>query len=81
MKNLDIMFLSETHCSVKALGDIKGFTVFGDPSFPMIQKHGGAAVFVRDHYAQFVKDLRFSKSTVSFTHSNLPNLSFMDMYI
>ena len=81
MQDLDIVFLSETHCNVKGLGDVNGFTKYGDPSFPVVQKHGGLAVYIKDFYAQYMKDLRFSKSTISFTVSNIPNVFFMGLYI
>ena len=81
MKNLDIIFLSETHCSVNILDNVNGFTKYGDPAFPMVKKHGGAAVYVRDEYVKYVKNLRFSKSIISFSPSNIPNLFFMGVYI
>ena len=81
MKNLDIIFLSETHCSTKVLENVNCFTKYGDPAFPTVQKHGGLAVYVRDEYAKYIKNLRFSKSTISFTLSNIPNLYFMGIYI
>ena len=76
MKNLDIIFLSETHCVVKVLD---GFTKYGDPAFQMVKKHGGVAVYVRDEYVKYFKNLRFSKSTISFSLS--PNLFFTGVYI
>ena len=75
MKDSDIRFIRETHCNVKSQGGIKGFTEYGDPSFPMLQ-HGGIAVYIRDIYGEYVKDLCFSKSTVSFTINVIPCVAY-----
>ena len=78
---MDIVFLSETHCNVKALPKYPGFTALGDPSFPLFQRHGGLAVYIKDTYSQFVKDLRFSRCTISFNLNIFPKICFMGVYV
>ena len=44
-------------------------------------KHGGMAVYVKNNLVQYVNDIRFSKSTLSFHISNIPYTSCMGVYI
>ena len=76
----EIIFISETHCNVNSLENLNDFTVYGDPSFPALQKHGGLAVYVKNNLPEYTKNLRFSKFTISFTISIMPNIFFMGVY-
>ena len=46
-----------------------GFNVYGDPSFPLFQRHGGLAVFVKELYDPCVNNLKFTKCTIQFSLS------------
>ena len=81
MNTLDILFLSKTHCNVDVLDVISGFTKFGDKNFPLIQKHAGLAVYVRGNYAQYVKEIRYGRSSISLSINTIPNFFFMGVYI
>ena len=48
LNNTDNVFLSETHCNIKSMKECPGFTVIGDPSFPIFQRHGGLSVYIKD---------------------------------
>ena len=61
--------------------DIENFVKFGDPNFPLFQKHGGIAVFVNSVYAQYIIDMRFTKCSISFSISVFPNIFFMGVYV
>ena len=41
MKNIDIIFISETHGSCLAMPKMTGFEMVGDEKFPLISRHGG----------------------------------------
>ena len=77
----DIVFLSETHANVKSLESVPDFESFGDPSFPLFQKHGGQIALVRSVYAQYISDLRFTKCTISFSLRVIPEVVFMGVYV
>ena len=77
MRNKDFIFISETHANVKSLDFIPNFQAFGDPGFPLFQRHGGMAVYVTDVYAQYMVNLRFTKCTLSFSLSVIPDVFFM----
>ena len=81
MKGKDIVFLSETHRNVSILEKVENFVSYGDPTFPTTQNHGGMAVYVSSLYAQYVKDLRFTKCSISFTLTHVPETFFMGVYI
>ena len=81
MAGKDIIFLSETHCHNKSLGNITNFKVYGDPSFPLFQRHGGLAVYINSFYNPYVNNLRFSKCTLSFTLSIILKIFFMGLYV
>ena len=81
MDGKDIVFLCETHTNVSSLPTIHGFTIFGDPSFPLFIKHGGLAVYIKNNLAQYINELRFGKCTFSFNISCLPNTFFMGTYV
>ena len=81
MSQKDIVFLSETHANVLSLENIKNFTIFGNPDFPLFQNHGGLAAYVSTKYAQYVNNLRFTKCTISFSISVLPDIFFMGVYV
>ena len=81
MKHKDIIFLSESHCNVTSVEDVLGFTTFGDPSFPLFQRHGGLVVYVKNNYSQYVQNLRFTRCTVSFSIYIVPKIFFMGVYI
>ena len=81
MEDKDVIFLSETHCNVNSLEHKSGFNVYGDPTFPLFQRHGGLAVFVNECYDPYVNNLRFSKCTISFSLSIIPKVFFMGVYI
>lgn len=77
----DIVFLSETHNNVKSLECVPGFTAFGDPDFPYFQKHGGIVVYIKNFFAQYITNLRYTKFTISFTLSVVKKVFFMGVYI
>ena len=77
----DLVFISETHNNILSLESVSSFTKFGDPDFPLFQKHGGIAVYVKNLYAQYVTNLRFTQFTISFTLSVVPDIFFMGVYI
>ena len=81
MVEKDIVFLSETHANVTSLETVPTFQSFGDPSFPHFQKHGGQVVYVNSVYAQYINDLRFTKCTISFSISVIPDTFFMGVYV
>ena len=81
MEDKDVVFLCETHCNVRSLAQKSGFIAHGDPAFPLFQKHGGLAVFIKDCYDPYVNNVRFSKCTISFSLTNMPNVFFMGVYI
>ena len=81
MDEKDIIFISETHANVKSLDTVSNFESFGDPTFPLLQNHGGQAVLLSSVYAQHIIDLRFTKCTISFSLSVVPNVFFMGVYV
>ena len=81
MNEKDLVFLSETHANVKSLDAVPNFELFGDPSFPLFQNHGGQVVLVSSVYAQYITDLRFTKCTISFSLSVVPDVFFMGVYV
>ena len=81
MNEKDFVFLSETHANVKSLETVPNFESFGDPSFPLFQKHGGQVVLVSSVYAQYITDLRFTKCTISFSLSVVTDVFFMGVYV
>ena len=60
MEDTDIVFLCETHCDVASFASKNGFSVYGDPTFPLFQRHDGLSVYVKECYTHFINDLRFS---------------------
>ena len=66
---------------MKSLDSVPNFELFGDPSFPLFQKHGGQIVLISSVYAQYVVDLRFTKCTISFTLTVVPDVFFMGVYV
>ena len=81
MSEKDFVFISETHNNVKTFDAVPEFESFGDPNFPLLQKHGGQVVYVRSVHAQYITDLRFTKCTISFALSVVPNVFFMGVYM
>ena len=81
MKHNDIVFLCETHCNVKSVEEVYGFTAFGDPSFPLFQRHGGLVAYIKNSYSQYVHNLRFTKCTISFSIYIIPKIFFIGVYI
>ena len=81
MKGKDIVFLSETHVNVSSLEKVRDFTAYGDPNFALSQKHGGMAVYINTMYVQYVTDLRFTKCTLSFAMTTIPDVFFMGVYV
>ena len=81
MNTKDIIFLSESHANVKILEDVPGFKLFGNPNTPIPVTHGGIAVYVTNYLAQYVINLRYGKSSLSFCISTLPNTFFMGVYV
>ena len=81
MKGKDIVFLSETHVNVSSLEKVGDFTAYGDPNFALSQKHGGMAVYINTMYVQYVTDLRFTKCTLSFAMTTIPDVFFMGVYV
>ena len=77
----DFVFISETHANVKSLDAVSNFEAFGDPNFPLFQRHGGMAVYVTSVYAQYIVDLRFTRCTISFALSVVPGVFFMGVYV
>ena len=78
MVEKDILFLTETRANANSLDNLQNFTVFGDPNFPLFQKHGGMAAYV---YAQHVTDIRFTKCTLSFALTVITDVVFMVVYV
>ena len=81
MDENDIIFLSETHGNISYLENRKKFKSYGNPSFPLFQRHGGLAAYVNDYYAQFINNIRYSKCTISFNISIIPKIFFMGIYV
>ena len=81
MDDKDIVFLSEAHCNSKSLGNLSDFNVYGDPSFPLFQRHGGLAVYVNSFYSPYINNLRFTKCTISFSLSIIPKVFYMGVYM
>ena len=81
MTDIDILFLLETHCSCSSMPDIKGFKAIGDPKFPLIANHGGIVVYIKRNLYDYILDLRFSKSSISFTLSIVPKIAFIGIYM
>ena len=69
------------HSNISSLETKTGFQVYGDPTFPLFQRDGGLAVYVKDCYSQFVNNIRFSRCTISFSISIIPHVFFMGVYI
>ena len=81
MNEKDLVFLSETHANVKSLGAVPNFESFGDPNYPLFQNHGGQAVYISSTYAQYIIDLRFTRCSISFALSVVPDVFFMGVYV
>ena len=81
MEIIDILFLCETHCNASSVAIKTGFKVYGDPGFPLFQRHGGLSVYVKNCYVPFINDIRFSKCTISFSISTIPKVFFMGVYV
>ena len=80
MFDYDIIFISETHAQAQILQDIDGFYKLADPSFNAT-KHGGMAAYVKLSLSSHITNLRFSKCSLSFALSIMPQFCFMVVYI
>ena len=47
MKNIDIVFVSETCGSCLAMPKMTGFEIIGDEKFPLISRHGGNMSYIK----------------------------------
>ena len=77
MRDMDIVFLSETHANVNILEKVNGFTIFVDLNIPIPIYHGGLAVYVKDHLAQYVTNICYGKCSISFDLNIIPNTCFL----
>ena len=80
MKEVDMVFISETHAVWNTLPEIPDFKCFGDPSAPLTSSHGGLVVYVKDVLYEHLYDIRFSKCTISFKLDFIPDFAFMRVY-
>ena len=81
MKNIDIVFICETHGSCLAMPKMAGFEIVGDEKFPLISRHGGNVAYIeKEPYAHMIY-LRYSKVSLSFNFSFASNIMFMGTYM
>ena len=81
MKDMDIVFISESHCSCSSMPEINGFKIVGDPKFPLISTHGGNVAYIKNDIYEHMQSLRFSKCSISFKFNFAPGIVFMGVYI
>ena len=81
MKNIDIVFISETHGSCLAMPKMTGFEIVGDEKFPLISRHGGNVAYIKKELYEHMISLRYSKVSLSFNFSFAPNIMFMGTYM
>ena len=81
MKQYDIIFIIETHANGQTLPNINGYQVIFDPTFPLTSHHGGIAAYISIKYFHYVTSIRFTKCTLSFSFTILPQYSFVAVYI
>ena len=81
MKDLDILFLLETHCNSSSMPSISGFNVIGDPTFPLVSSHGGTVVYIKNEFFEHIQQIRYGRCTVSFNFTFAPKVVFIGVYI
>ena len=67
--------------SILATHDLTGFQILFDPNFPLTTYQGGQATYVSVKFSSFLSNIRYSKCTIAFSFSIIPNYSFMSVYI
>ena len=77
----DVLFISECHCSIQIMPEIDGFKIVGEEDVPLVSKHGGNVVYIRNDLYEHLLTLRFSKVSISFNFTFAPNVVFMGIYI
>ena len=57
------------------------YFILFDPNFPLTTYQGGQATYVSVKFSSFLSNIRYSKCTIAFSFSIIPNYSFMSVYI
>ena len=80
MDEYDIIFIPETHSSRHTLLDISGFHKVVDPLFNA-SKHDGIVAYIKTRLYSDMTNLRFSKCSLSFSLSSIPQFFFILVYM
>ena len=80
MIDFDVVFISETHTNGSLLKHVNDFHIVADPSYSS-NKHGGIAAYVHHRLFPYIKNIRFSKCTLSFSFTIFPGFCFMLVYM
>ena len=76
----DVLFISETHTTLKSLPKIDGYQKFADPEIEE-RSRGGIALYVRNHLTKEVCNIMYDECFITFKLKESPSFLFIGVYI